>query len=51
MAPVTANADRIGKAFAAEQVGEYAMKKAEAEARIRQDDDAYSVAWKDIAPK
>lgn len=51
MAPVTANADRVGKAFAAEQVGEYAMKKAEAEARNRQDSEAYSLAWKDIAPK
>lgn len=56
MAPLTANADKIGKAAAIEQVGEYAdnriseyaMRKAEYEAKNRQDNEAYSMAWNDV---
>lgn len=51
LAPATANSDRIGKVFAAEQASEYAMKLAEHEAKNRADNEAYSMAWNDVVKK
>lgn len=56
LAPMTANSGRIGKVAAAEQLGEYAdnkvseyaMRKAEHDAKNRQDNEAYSMAWHDV---